>query len=265
VTIYGGLNGVFFDYATAGLIQPNHIYLRDVCFRSQASAGVWSDEIYGWDNNLIARCWFVSCLYGWYQRSVGFADNKLCYMDKNTFVDCVFDGCGTAMSLTGVRVSNLTAVVRCYIGGSTVRAISAANHVDLALVGSTFVSNAGDPAINYSGGTTSRQIVVGCKFTGTGTSLFVDVGDTGQFAWVLVDNVFQASGDLWDDAGVAARAYMINNLSTMANDLPQSGMLIGHYGVGAAQKLVSRSSGSSTLIWDEASAATPNNLCANWT
>eukprot|EP01048_Picozoa_sp_COSAG05_P009647 COSAG05_NODE_803_length_7215_cov_20.387858_4_plen_839_part_00 len=120
VTLAGGAVGFHFSAAT-GHHQIVDSMISHVRFRDFSKYGIWLDDIFGLDNNLLSFLSFDKCQVAFYQRAPdsqrvspggGFCKPArinpfLGYMDKNVFYRVQVSNCLTGFQLDACRADNL--------------------------------------------------------------------------------------------------------------------------------------------------------------
>jgi len=111
LTLQGGMNGIHHDpYHAGGLATATAVVLSHVTFRNMTGAGIFVDNVLGWDNNWLDYVNFYHNGAGVRQRAQLFSDASCIgeapyegYLDKNVFYHSQFVGNGIALDLQATR------------------------------------------------------------------------------------------------------------------------------------------------------------------
>lgn len=179
LTLAGGAVGLHMSAAT-GHLQIVDSLISHVRFR-ELSKGIWVDDIFGLDNNLLSFLTFDRCGVAFYQRapdSQRVAPGSFCkpawnnpylgYMDKVVFYRITITNCRVGYQLDACRADNLNYWVENAIYNISGSAWDLHSNSEAAIVSSHVEDvgemNSGDPSVRESGGSgvcvlNSRMIV----------------------------------------------------------------------------------------------------------
>src|SRR5215471_17427442 len=157
LTLQGGRNGIHHDpYTAGGLAQADGIILSHVNFRDMTEAGIFVDNILGWDNNWLD---FVNFYHNGtaikeranlFQATSGSGDPPYeGYLDKNVFFHNQFVDNGIALDLQANRQSNDNAWVDSLFQDNK-QALNQQGTVGTVMANSDFINNGGKGAVLQS-------------------------------------------------------------------------------------------------------------------
>lgn len=173
LTLQGGRSGI--RHTTPGA-QFTSMTLSHVTIRDMADSGIWTENIYAWDNNFIDFVNITRCPAGIKQRaptgSLTDASPNLSYLDKNVFYQCQFVACGKALDLISNRPSNGNVWVNCLFQNNTQYVCQMRSHNGVVFANCDFINNNGHPVVNSQG----QLFLTGCAFsdTNSGATDFID-------------------------------------------------------------------------------------------
>lgn len=185
LTLQGGNKGVHITSDGFDVFyQPNGINFKYVIFRNQATYGIEVAQLYGMDNNMFERIYFINIPTAFKQTPDpsygGFETNHMTYIDKTVFYNCQVINCGTGFSMRTARADNLNAWINCNFDNNIV-AIDLYAHNAPVVINCDFKNHTGTHIIestpslglyscNFSNNTASNiikgetVIIEGCNF-----------------------------------------------------------------------------------------------------
>jgi hypothetical protein len=209
------LNAARADYSSC--------YINHVTFRNMATAGIFLDQIYAIDNNVMRYLNFVNCGTGLKQKRdpILVAGDppgdqhaaRYMFLDKNTFYKCQFISNGIAMDLLGGRLCGLDAWISCLFKDNAGGVAGMASYENAVFATCDFVNN----GAYVSGGTPTASInsnrftsIVSCDF------------DAGVNGTNMLGGAFSVEGSTFTQSGNANarmirsstdKVYFHNNIS----------------------------------------------------
>lgn len=173
LTLQGGRSGI--RHTTPGA-QFSSMTLSHVTIRDMVDSGIWTENIYAWDNNFIDFVNITRCPAGIKQRApsgtLSDSSPNLSYLDKNVFYQCQFVACGKALDLISNRPSNGNVWVNCLFQDNTQYVCQMRSHNGVVFANCDFINNNGHPVVNTQG----QLFLTGCAFSDTdsGATDFID-------------------------------------------------------------------------------------------
>ncbi len=168
VTLQGGKNGIHHEPRTAGgLAAYSGMYLSHVTFRDMAEAGIFVDNILGWDNNFLDFLNFYHNRAAIKERAELFVDDPSAtsevpyegYLDKNVFYHNQYVRNGVALDLQATRQGNANMWVNSLFQDNDA-VLSQSGIEGTVFANSDFINNGGNPVLR----TAQSVTCVSCYF-----------------------------------------------------------------------------------------------------
>jgi hypothetical protein len=195
----------------AARAQYTSCYINHVTFRNMATAGIFLDQIYAIDNNVMRYINFVNCGTGLKQKtdplySGGDAAGdqhaaRMMYLDKNAFYKCQFVNNGIAMDLRGGRGCHLDAWISCLFKDNAGGVAGMNSYVSPVFANCDFVNNGA-----YVSGSTPTAAINNNNFTSIVSCDF----DAGVNGTNMLGGAFSVEGSTFTKSG-NANARMVRS------------------------------------------------------
>lgn len=168
LTLQGGHTGFVVQKSSEAQMMVTGVAMHDVIFRDQ-TYGMHLNRFYGLDNNFFENINFINCSIGLFQDPdpaySGGATNTMMYLDKNVFYKTQVINCGVGFMMNAQRANNLNSWVDCVFDGNGIAVdLSGSNHSNF--VNCDFKNHTG----NYVIGKASPLSLYSCNFSNNNTS-----------------------------------------------------------------------------------------------